>query len=190
MAAVTAELPKDKAGILVDEQLGPAILRDAVEEGTLTCSPAEGVDRTNSPSNAAKMLRSVLKPFARRSPRYWFRYHPERDEALHRRQSAPPEAVVGSLHSNRCCSRFMFRTAGPAGSARSPKGDRKVYDLEVRPRLMARTIQELQDPGFEPDVWKNEGLARQAPLRTDRRQCLTRRPEPSRLHHPRPGRGR
>src|SRR5271165_3293606 len=39
--AVQAGVPKDKAGILVDEQFGAAILRDAAAEGYLTSCPAE-----------------------------------------------------------------------------------------------------------------------------------------------------
>jgi 5-dehydro-2-deoxygluconokinase len=58
----------------------------------------------------------------------------------------------------------MFELLVPAAKARLDrlKGDRKAYDLEVRPRLMAQTIQELQDAGVEPDVWKIGGLDRQA----------------------------
>src|SRR5262249_24419634 len=40
------------------------------------------------------------------------------------------------------------------------RGDKKVYDLEGRPRLMVETIHELQDAGVEPDLWKIEGLDR------------------------------
>ena len=38
------------------------------------------------------------------------------------------------------------------------KGDKKAYDLELRPGLMVEAIHELQDAGVEPDVWKIEGL--------------------------------
>ena len=40
------------------------------------------------------------------------------------------------------------------------KGDKKVYDVEIRPGLMARAIEELQDAGVEADIWKIEGLDR------------------------------
>jgi myo-inositol catabolism protein IolC len=40
-AAVAAGVPKDRAGILVDEQFGAAILRDAASSGYITCVPAE-----------------------------------------------------------------------------------------------------------------------------------------------------
>jgi myo-inositol catabolism protein IolC len=40
-AAVAAGVPKEKAGILVDEQFGAAILRDAAAQGISTACPAE-----------------------------------------------------------------------------------------------------------------------------------------------------
>ena len=40
-AAVSGGVPKDRAGILVDEQFGASILRDARKQGFLTACPAE-----------------------------------------------------------------------------------------------------------------------------------------------------
>jgi myo-inositol catabolism protein IolC len=56
----------------------------------------------------------------------------------------------------------MFELLVPAEKAQLERfrGDKKAYDLEVRPRLMAETIRQLQDAGVEPDVWKIEGLER------------------------------
>jgi myo-inositol catabolism protein IolC len=58
--------------------------------------------------------------------------------------------------------RFMFEMLVPAEKAQLERlhGDKGAYDLEVRPRLMVDAIQELQDAGVEPDVWKIEGLDR------------------------------
>ena len=39
--ALTAGAPQSKAGILVDEQFGSAILRDAADQGYMTAAPAE-----------------------------------------------------------------------------------------------------------------------------------------------------
>src|SRR5207245_9088601 len=39
--AVAAGVPENKAGILVDEQFGAAILRDAAKNGYIACAPAE-----------------------------------------------------------------------------------------------------------------------------------------------------
>ena len=40
-------------------------------------------------------------------------------------------------------------------------GDKKTYDLALRPSLMALAIEELQNAGVEPDIWKIEGLDRE-----------------------------
>ena len=50
----------------------------------------------------------------------------------------------------------------PAGKAQLGrlKGDKTAYGLELRPQLMVQAIQQLQDGGVEPDVWKIEGLDR------------------------------
>jgi myo-inositol catabolism protein IolC len=40
------------------------------------------------------------------------------------------------------------------------KGNRETYEHELRPRLMVDAIQQLQDSGVDPDLWKVEGLLR------------------------------
>ena len=56
----------------------------------------------------------------------------------------------------------MFELLVPPEKAQLDKlkGDKKVYDREVRPRLMVEAIRELQNAGVEPDLWKIEGLDR------------------------------
>jgi 5-dehydro-2-deoxygluconokinase len=56
----------------------------------------------------------------------------------------------------------MFELLVPPEKAQLDKlkGDKKAYDLELRPRLMVDTIRQLQDAHVEPDVWKIEGLDR------------------------------
>jgi 5-dehydro-2-deoxygluconokinase len=56
----------------------------------------------------------------------------------------------------------MFELLVPPQKAQLEKlrGDKKVYDLELRPRLMIEAMRELQQAGVEPDLWKVEGLDR------------------------------
>ena len=56
----------------------------------------------------------------------------------------------------------MFELLVPAEQAQLERssGDKKAYDLELRPGLMVQAIHELQDAGIEADVWKIEGLDR------------------------------
>jgi myo-inositol catabolism protein IolC len=89
------------------------------------------------------------------------RYNPEGDHALNRRQAARLKRLSDYL-ADRNRSRFMFELLVPAETAQLDKvrGDKKTYDRELRPRLMAETISELQSVGVEPDLWKIEGLDR------------------------------
>jgi myo-inositol catabolism protein IolC len=55
---------------------------------------------------------------------------------------------------------FMFEllVVATPGQLEKVGGDKKAYDLKLRPGLMIRVIHELQDAGIEADVWKIEGL--------------------------------
>jgi 5-dehydro-2-deoxygluconokinase len=62
----------------------------------------------------------------------------------------------------------MFELLVPAEKAQLDKlrGDKKAYDLQLRPRLMVEAIRELQGAGVEPDLWKVEGLDRREDCET------------------------
>jgi len=89
------------------------------------------------------------------------RYNPEGEAALNRRQSARLQRLSDYLHGG-SRSLFMFELLVPPDKAQLAKlkGDKKAFDLEVRPRLMVQAIEQLQEAGVEPDVWKIEGLDR------------------------------
>jgi 5-dehydro-2-deoxygluconokinase len=160
-AAVAAGVPKEKAGILVDEQFGAAILRDAAANGFVTACPAEksGQDEFDFEFGAdfAKHIELFHPPFCK----VLVRYNPEGAAALNQRQSARLKQLSDYLHGQ-SQSRFMFELLVPAEKAQLArlKGDTKAYDLDLRPKLMVQTIKAMQDAGVEPDVWKIEGLDR------------------------------
>ncbi len=163
ITAVHAGVHKDKAGILVDEQFGAAILRDAVEHGYITCCPAEKSGQDEFDFEYGEDFQKHIETFHVTFCKVLVRYNPEGDRVLNRRQSARLRRLSEYLHSNNSPSKFMFELLVPAEKAQLDrlKGDKKLYELEVRPRLMTQTIQQLQDAGVEPDVWKIEGLERQ-----------------------------
>jgi 5-dehydro-2-deoxygluconokinase len=160
-AAVAAGVAKEKAGILVDEQFGAAILRDAVKHGYSTSCPAEksGQDEFDFEYGAdcAKHVELFHPTFCK----VLVRYNPEGDKTLNERQASRLKKLSDYLHAkNR--SMFMFELLVPAEKAQldKVKGDKKAYDLEIRPGLMVQAIHQLQDAGVEADVWKIEGLDR------------------------------
>ena len=88
------------------------------------------------------------------------RYNPEGDPALNARQADKLREL--SEYLKRTGRLFMFELLVPAEVSQlaSVGGDRKRYDLELRPGLMVGAVGALQNAGTEPDVWKVEGLDR------------------------------
>ena len=158
-AAVVAGVPKDKAGILVDEQFGAAILRDAAAHGYAIACPAEKSGQEEFDFEYGEDFAEHIEAFHPTFCKVLVRYNPEGDRALNRRQSARLHRLSDYLHSE-SRSLFMFELLVPPEKAQLDKlkGDKKAYDLELRPRLMVETIQQLQNAHVEPDVWKVEGL--------------------------------
>ena len=160
-AAIAGGVPKEKAGILVDEQFGQAILRDATANGYTTACPAEKSGQDEFDFEYGKEFAKHIEDFDPTFCKVLVRYNPEGEEALNRRQSARLRQLSEYLH-DKGRSMFMFELLVPAEKAQLDrlKGDKKAYDLELRPGLMAQAIEELQDAGVEADVWKIEGLDR------------------------------
>ena len=161
-AAVHAGVPKEKAGILVDEQFGAAILRDASAAGYSTSCPAEKSGQDEFDFDYGEDFAKHIEAFQPTFCKVLVRYNPEGDPDLNRRQAARLKRLSEYLHSGKSRSRFMVERLVPAEKAQLDrlKGDKRAYDVELRPRLMAQTIDQLQDAQVEPDVWKIEGLDR------------------------------
>jgi myo-inositol catabolism protein IolC len=172
-AAIAAGVPKQKAAILVDEQFGAAILHDAEEHGFTTACPVEKSGQDEFDFEYGEDFARHIEAFQPTFCKVLVRYNPEGNLALNRRQSERLRRVSDYLHSN-SRSLFMFELLVPAEKTQLEKvgGERRTYDVEVRPRLMVRAIEELQDAHVEPDVWKIEGLDRWLAKKTNHaRSC-------------------
>lgn len=160
-AAIAGGVSKEKAGILVDEQFGAAILRDAEAQGISTACPAEKSGQEEFDFEYGEDFAKHIEAFHPTFCKVLVRYNPEGDTVLNRRQLARARRLSEYLHTEGR-SLFMFELLVPAEKAQldSLKGDKKAYELELRPGLMVRTMRQFQDAGVEPDVWKMEGLDR------------------------------
>jgi len=172
-AALAGGVPKVKAGILVDEQFGADILRDAARHGYATACPAEKSGQDEFDFEYGDDFARHIEAFRPTFCKVLVRYNPEDDREMNDRQAGRLKRLSDNLHSGRHGrstfelsqpppSRFMFELLVPATPAQLGRfgGNKKDYDRELRPELMARAINELQGAGIEPDVWKIEGLDR------------------------------
>jgi 5-dehydro-2-deoxygluconokinase len=159
--AAAKGVPKEKAAILVDEQFGAAILRDAKAQGFVTACAAEKSGQEEFEFEYDEDFAKHIEAFQPTFSKVLVRYNPEGDAVLNERQAARLKRLSDYLHS-KGTSRFLFELLVPPEKAQLARlgGDKKAYDLELRPRLMVEAIRQLQDAGVEPDVWKIEGLDR------------------------------
>lgn len=159
-AAVADSAVRDRAGILVDEAFGAALLHDAAARGYITCVSTEksGQDEFDFEygDDFARHIEAVNPTFAK----VLVRYNPEGDPTMNARQTERLRRLSDYLA--RAKRLFMFELLVPPEPAQLERanGSRAAYDRELRPTLMIDTIHALQNGGVEPDVWKIEGLDR------------------------------
>src|SRR5215813_12145868 len=137
-AALAAGVPKEKAGILVDEQFGAAILRDAAAQGYTIAAPAEKSGQPEFDFEFGDEFAAHIEAFHPTFCKVLVRYNPEADRALNQRQAARLRRLSEYLHSGRSRSRLMFELLVPAEDWQLDQleGEKMAYDLKLRPRLM------------------------------------------------------
>jgi myo-inositol catabolism protein IolC len=167
LAALADGVPREKAGILVDEQFGAAILRDATAKSIVTACPAEKSGQAEFDFEYGEDFASHIEAFDPTFCKVLVRYNPDGERPLNKRQAARLKRLSDFL-AGHGRSRFMFELLVPPEKTQLDRlgGDKKAYDLELRPRLMVKAIQELQDAGVEADIWKVEGLDRRDDCRS------------------------
>jgi myo-inositol catabolism protein IolC len=160
-AALAGGLPKAKTGILVDEEFGAGILRNAATNNVVTACPAEksGQDEFDFEygEDFARHIEALDPTFCK----VLVRYNPRGDRAVNKRQATRLKRLSEFLAA-KSRSRFMFELLVPAEKTQLEQlnGDKASYDRKLRRGLMVDAIHELQDAGVEPDLWKVEGLDR------------------------------
>ncbi len=160
--AVAAGVPKDKAGILVDEQFGSEVLKDAKAQGYITACPAEKSGQDEFDFEYDEEFGAHINKFKPTFVKVLVRYNPEADHALNQRQTERLKRLSDYCHQNN--NKFMFELLVPATNDQLAKfgGDSGRYDRDLRPSLMVKTMAELQHAGVEPDIWKLEGIETEA----------------------------
>jgi myo-inositol catabolism protein IolC len=157
--SLAAGVPKAKAGILVDEQFGTAILHDAAKSHYLTACPAEKSGQDEFDLEYGADFGRHIEEFQPTFCKVLVRFNPEGDATLNQRQAGRLKQLSDYLRA-KGRSQFMFELLVPATPEQLErvKGDKKEYDRGLRPGLMVQAITDLQDAGIEADVWKIEGI--------------------------------
>ena len=145
-------------GVLVDEQFGGDIPREARERGMKLAMPVEKSGQNEFDFEYGDDFPAHIETFDPDFSKVLVRYNPDGDAEMNRRQSDRLRRLSDWLHEND--RKFLFELLVPAEPEQldAVGGDTDRYDAELRPDLMRRTIAELQDAGVEADIWKIEGV--------------------------------
>lgn len=153
-------VPVGSAGILVDEEFGADILRDAVRNGYVTALSTEKSGSAEFELEYGAAFASHIEAFKPTFAKALVRYNPEGDAAFNQWQTARLERL--SDYCRTVGQRFMLQLLVPAATAQRDGvvAFGATRDPLVRPALILQAIRTLQDAGVEPDVWQIQGLDR------------------------------
>src|SRR5437879_203056 len=99
-AALADGVAKEKAGILVDEQFGADILRDAGKHGYCSACPAEKSGQDEFDFEYGEDFAKHVEAFNPTFCKVLVRYNPEGDKVLNKRQTARLKRLSDYLHGN------------------------------------------------------------------------------------------
>jgi myo-inositol catabolism protein IolC len=152
----------EAVGVLVDEQFGGDIPREAKAKGLKLAMPVEKSGQDEFDFQYDDDFGAHIEQFDPDFSKVLVRYNPDADATMNERQLGRLKRLADWLHDHGRL--FLFELLVPAEPAQleSVGGDVDRYDAELRPELMRRAIEAIQDFGIEVDIWKIEGVDAQA----------------------------
>jgi len=151
-------IPGDQIGVLVDEEFGGSVPREAREHGLMLAMPVEKSGQDEFDYDYGEEFGDHIEQFDPDFSKVLVRFNPEGDPELNQRQLERLKRLGDWLHEHD--RKFLFELLVPAeeDQLESVGGDTDRYDAELRPELMRRAIEQNQDFGVEVDIWKIEGV--------------------------------
>ena len=164
--ALAEGVPSEQAGVLVDEQFGTDVARDAKASGTSLAMPVEKSGQEEFDFQYGEDFGAHIEDFDPAFNKVLVRYNPEGDGEMNARQTERLRRLGEWLHERD--RKYLFELLVPATpeQVEAAGGDEDRWDRQERPKLMDRAIRELQDHGVEPDIWKIEGIDRREDCET------------------------
>src|SRR4051794_367028 len=160
LAAAEKGLDEEASGVLVDEQFGGDIPSQAKEHGFKLAMPVEKSGQNEFDFQYGDDgFGEHIETFDPAFSKVLVRYNPDDpDTEMNKRQLERLKRLADWLHAHD--RKFLFELLVPAEDSQLEQvdGDSDRYDAELRPELMRRAIEMIQDYGCEVDIWKIEGV--------------------------------
>jgi myo-inositol catabolism protein IolC len=158
LAAAEKGLDEEASGVLVDEQFGGDIPSQAKAKNFKLAMPVEKSGQNEFDFQYGDDFGAHIESFDPAFSKVLVRYNPDGDAEMNKRQLERLKRLADWLHDNG--RKFLFELLVPAEDSQLEQvgGDSDRYDAELRPELMRRAIEDIQDFGVEVDIWKIEGV--------------------------------
>jgi|SRR5579884_3644473 len=145
-------------GVLVDEQFGSDIPQRAREHGLKLAMPVEKSGQEEFDFQYGDDFPAHIEQFDPDFSKVLVRFNPDGDAGMNQRQLKRLKTLSDWLHDHD--RKFLFELLVPATDEQLERvdGDTDRYDAELRPELMRRAVEEIQNASIEVDVWKIEGV--------------------------------
>jgi myo-inositol catabolism protein IolC len=156
--AVERGIDAAASGVLVDEEFGDDVPKLAREHGLSLTMPVEKSGQEEFDFEYGSDFPQHIENFHPFASKVLVRYNPDGDAGMNERQLGRLKELADWLHEHD--RKFLFELLVPATDEQleSVGGDTDRYDAELRPELMRRAIEEIQNAGVEVDIWKIEGV--------------------------------
>ena len=155
-------IDKESAAILIDEQFGDAIIRDAVNNEFQVCLSTEKSGQDEYAFEYGNDFKDHINKYRPTFVKALVRYNPDGDQKLNQRQRSRLKELSDFCLANDYG--FLIEPLVPATAEQlaSVENNQARYDNELRPALMVTMVKEMHADGIEPLIWKIEGLENQA----------------------------
>jgi 5-dehydro-2-deoxygluconokinase len=162
LAAAEKGLDEEASGVLVDEQFGGDIPKQAREHRFKLAMPVEKSGQDEFDFQYGDDFGAHIEQFDPAFSKVLVRYNPDGDADMNKGQLERLKRLADWLHEND--RKFLFELLVPAEESQLERvgGDAERYDTELRPELMRRAIEDCQNFGIEVDIWKIEGVDEQS----------------------------
>jgi myo-inositol catabolism protein IolC len=150
-------LTEGQVGVLVDEELGAQVLREARSDGLVVAMPVEKSGQQLFELQYGDATAAHVAEFAPDYVKVLVRMNPQ-DSADNTAVQLSRLAALSDLLAARGQA-FLYELLVPATPDQLRRaGSKEAYDKDIRPGLVVEVIAANQRAGVEPTLWKIEGL--------------------------------
>lgn len=159
--AISVGVSKEEAAILIDEEYGDKIIRDAISKNYNVILTTEKSGQKEFTFEYGDEFEKHIEKYAPHFVKALIHYNPNDDPLSKMRQQQKLEILSNYCHQNSYKFLLEVLISPTELQLKNVSSNIQRYDVEIRPNLTAKAIGELQNSHVEPDIWKIEGMESQ-----------------------------